>query len=321
MRMIVKVGIDSTEYAAGLKKMESGLASVGKTIAGAFSIGVVTNFIRTVANAAGEIADLSDQLNITTDEVQRLQAAADRSGVSFDKYASALSKVRKLQADAAAGDKSAKDKFKAAGIDPSQGSFSILQQLGALPDEQAFEILDAKSARLKKSLSDLGKLPSVSIISEEDVNKIDRAQDGLASIWRLAKALAAKPIAGLAGLADPNYFRDDNAWRKHAALKVPTGRFKARDTGEMFGPTAAEAQIQAMNNANRVDQFSTLEDLGKMNASKRFSPINLGDRANVGGFFGPNADVNRKMQQNIESMNNEIKAISKVVVSTAQTAP
>ena len=54
---------------------------------------------------------------------------------------------------------------------------------------------------------------------------------------------------------------------------------------------------------------------------ERFSPIDLGDRANVGGFFGPNADVNRSMQRNIESMTKDMKEVTKVVVGAAQTAP
>jgi hypothetical protein len=45
----------------------------------------------------------------------------------------------------------------------------------------------------------------------------------------------------------------------------------------------------------------------------------MGDRANVGGFFGPNADLNRSMQRTLASMDQSLKTIEKSVSTTMNT--
>lgn len=68
----------------------------------------------------------------------------------------------------------------------------------------------------------------------------------------------------------------------------------ARSTDEYAGPTDAEALLAIIRNAKIGRQYSTLDDLEKIRGRK-FSPISMGDRANIGGFFGPNADLNQKL--------------------------
>lgn len=325
-RLVAKLGIDSTEYDAGLKKAESGIEGwskrIGGYLAGAFTVGALVEFTKSVAHAAGEVADLSDSLGITVEQVQALKRAADLSGVSFDKYANALGKIRKLKADAAAGDAAANAVFSKTGLNPRTDDFTLLQQIGGLPDAKAFEILDAKSARLKNSLNEINQIPKVQLMTSENVQILDRAGDSLGEIWRTVKALASIPLAGAAqALLDGSWVQNNRAWQRHSALPLPTGRIQGRDSGEFFGPTDAEAQIQELNRirGTKPGRFSTMEDLLSRG---RFKPINMGDRSNVGGFFGPNADLNSKMQRlgsNVESMAKAMDEVAKIMKGATQS--
>lgn len=325
-RAIAKIGIDASEYEAGLKKAESGMEGwakrIGGYLAGAFTVGALVEFTKTVAHAAGEIGDLSDQLGITVEQVQALQRAAEHSGVAFDKYAAALSKIRKLKADAAAGDATANGIFAKTGLNSRTDDFTLLQQIGGLPDAKAFEILDAKSAKLKNSLSDINKIPKIELMTSENVQVLDRAGDALGDMMRSLKAMASIPIAGVArAILDGSWVQNNRAWKREAALPIPTGRIQGRDSGEFFGPTEGEAQIQELNRIRNTKsaRFSTMEDLlGR----GRFRPINMGDRSNVGGFFGPNADLNSKMQRlgsNVESMAKAMDEVAKIMKGATQS--
>lgn len=318
-RLVAKLGIDSTEFNAGLKKAESGvsssMAAIGARVAAAFSVTAIAAFAAKVASAAGEIADLADQLGITTEEVQKLQRAAERSGVSFDKYAATLAKIRKLKADAAGGDASAQAKFSKAGLNSNDSDFSLLQQIGGLPDAQAFEILDAKSAKLKNSLSQINDIPKIELMTDENVQALDRAGDSLGDMWRTLKAMASVPLGSTArAILDGSWVANNRTWKRDGPLAIPTGRFKGRDSGEFMGPSDGFAAIQAERNAraDQGQQFSTMDDLARLQ-SRKFSPISMGDRANVGGFFGPNADLNQKMTRLAAD-------VSKIATSTAKTA-
>lgn len=317
-RLVAKIGIDASEFNAGLKKAESGvsasMATIGARVASAFSVAAIGAFIAKVANAAGEVGDLADQLGITTQEVQALQRAADHSGISFDKYAAALGKIRKLKADFANGDTGAAKTFASTGLNPNDSELSILQQIGGLSDAKAFEILDAKSAKLKNSLKDLSSIPPIQIISPENVDALDRAGDALGDIWRTLKAIGSVPIGATArAILDGSWVKTE-PFIKHDALPIPEGRFKARDTGEFFGPeemlgpTKAEANLQVNLRNQRRSQMPG-----------QFSRIDMGDRANVGGFFGPNADLNRSMQRTLASMDQSLKTIEKSVSTTMNT--
>lgn len=328
-RIMGKLSLDSSEFTAGLKKAESGatasLAAIGSRVAAAFSVAAVTAFVTSVAKAAGEIGDLADQLQITTAEVQALQKAADHSGVSFDKYAAALSKIRKLKADFAAGDAGAIKTFQKTGLNPNAGDMSLLQSVGGLPDAQAFEILDAKSARLKNSIAAIKALTPIELIDDNTIQKLDAAGDRLGDMWRVIKAMTAKGTVttidagrGLGITIDEvlsSFFGIRSAMDQRnngRALPLPNGP-KGIATHQEFLTRTGMPEGFTMNGRSS-------ELVGPMpKMPGQFSRIDLGDRANVGGFFGPNADLNRSMQRTLASMDQSLKTIEKSVSTTMNT--
>ncbi len=316
-RLVAKLGIDSTEFNAGLKKAESGISVIGQRIAGAFSVAAITAFSASVVKAAGDISDLSESLGITVEQVQALQIAAEHSGVAFDKYAAALSKIRKLKADATGGDKTALGVFASTGINRNDSDFSILQQIGNLSESKAFEILDAKSAKLKNSLAELGKVQPIELMTKENVDALDRASDKLGDMWRTLKAMSSVPLGGIArAILDGDWMGGSGgAWKKEGRLEIPKGATKAEKKSALDESWRQFLEDPLTLGSNIVGHHSTMSDLEALR-SKKFSRIDMGDRSNVGGFFGPNADLNSKMQRlssNVETMAKSIEAIAKVV--------
>ena len=113
LSMLFKVGADATgaerAMAAAAKKGEAAFQSMGKEIngrlSGMFTAGAILDgakaFMHMMRDTADEIQDLSEQLELSTDDVQRLQVAADKAGVKFGVMASAMRTVEDLRTAAA----------------------------------------------------------------------------------------------------------------------------------------------------------------------------------------------------------------------------
>lgn len=314
-RLVAKLSIDSTEFASGLKKAESGVSALGQRIATAFSATAIAAFAASVAHAAGEISDLSESLGITVEQVQALQIAAEHSGVAFDKYANALSKIRKLKADAAGGDKTALGVFSKTGLNANDSDFSILQQIGSLSESQAFEILDAKSAKLKNSLAELGKVPSIQLMTKENVDALDRGADRLGDMWRTLKAMASFPLGGAArAILDGDFLGGSGkAWIKEGRLEIPKGATRADKKAALDESWRQFLEDPITLGSNIEGPHSTMKDLERLKSRDGFSRIDMGDRSNVGGFFGPNSDLNRSMQRSLVSIDKQLKEINKTI--------
>lgn len=205
-RLIAKLGIDSTEFNSGLKKAESGLSGFAKTMGAAFSTAAILAFIKASADLAGEISDLSDELNISTDEVQQLKRAALESGIAFDKFAAALTRVRKAKNEAISGDKSAVQAFRNMGIDPNQPDFQLFKQVGQSGTPAAIEMLGKGGYRLLDAMSKIHELGPATVISEENARLLDNAADSAHKLWDILKSITAntvaKPIGWLGAISE-----------------------------------------------------------------------------------------------------------------------
>lgn len=321
-RIVANIGINSSEMEAGLKRVQSlatsAMNAIGDRVKQAFTAAAIEEFIKKVARAAGEIGDLADQLNITTAEVQALQKAADHSGAPLERYLTLLSKIRKLKADFAAGDEGAIKTFNRAGLNPNASDLSIMQALGTMPDEQAFAILDAKSAKLKKSLGEIQQLGPLEMIDDASIQKLDAAGDKLGDIMRVVQALAAK---GLGGMLSGRRFGFDGAESIARAIKG-NGINKSLSNGEsaeMYGPPEFGSIFDSKDKLVPGAVIQNAIPAAKKEIAGKFARIDMGDRANVGGFFGPNADLNRSMQRTLASMDQSLKTIEKSVAATMNT--
>lgn len=320
-RIVANIGINSSELEAGLKRVQSTATSamnaIGDRVKQAFTAAAIEEFIKKVARAAGEMGDLADQLNITTAEVQALQKAADHSGAPLETYFRLLSKIRKLKADFASGEEGAVKAFGRAGLNPNASDLSIMQALGTLPDEKAFAILDTKSAKVKQSLVDLQKLTPIEMVDDESIKKLDTAGDKLGDIMRVIQALTARGIGGLLsgrsiGQTAAGIFGDIH--RKRIVESLSKG-----ESAEMYGPEEFGSIFDSKDKLVPGAAIHNAIPADKKVSLGKFARIDMGDRANVGGFFGPNADLNRSMQRTLASMDQSLKTIEKSVSTTMNT--
>ena len=89
--LITKLSLDGVGFQRGLQQAGKSADSFGQKItsglkgqiAGAFAVGSVLAFARATFNAAGNIKDMADRLQINTDRLQEFEAAAQNSGIKF----------------------------------------------------------------------------------------------------------------------------------------------------------------------------------------------------------------------------------------------
>jgi hypothetical protein len=194
--------------AAFSKNAEKQVAGIGKEltgrIAGAFAAGAVVSavggFIQSIRGSVDEIKDLSDQLEISTDDVQKLQKAANDVGVKFGVVTTALQKIEAMRAQALTGDKKAIGIFDALGANANDSALSILQRAAEESSKSteknaaAFELLGKKAVILKNLVTELRNQGPIKIIDDDQIKQIDQVQGQLEETQRLMKAAGAGPL-------------------------------------------------------------------------------------------------------------------------------
>jgi len=106
------LGMDNKQFKAGMrdsqtqaKSFQGSIASIGRTIAVAFSIGAVVAFTKSVIGFASEIRHTADNLNVSTDALQSLNSVALKYGVTVEDLQKGLAKLRQSQGKVVEGDK------------------------------------------------------------------------------------------------------------------------------------------------------------------------------------------------------------------------
>lgn len=219
MILQIKLMADATgadrAVAAFSKRAGAYVGSIGSELksqlAGAFAAGAVIAAVRSfgahVVETVDNIKDMSEQLGVSTDEIQRMQKAANDAGVKFTVISGALQRIEALRSQAASGDKSAGNLFAGLGIDPTQGtSLSILTQAveaaanGAKENALLFDLLGRKAGILKGIVGELKSQGSIELITEQQIQTIDKVNARLVEAKRRL-TVAGTPLMA-AGIED-----------------------------------------------------------------------------------------------------------------------
>jgi hypothetical protein len=313
--IFARLTLDSSAFEAGMKRAESSIASLGKTAARYFTAGAIGYGLWSLGkqafNLGGEIADLSDQLGITTDEVQALQKAARESGIEFNKYAEAVVKVKKAKAEALSGNQKALDMFNILGVSPRAGILDILRAAGGAQSAEqlvaVFDLIGTKSGKIKSSLAEIKALGPAELISSENAATLDKAGDQIAQIKNDLLVIAAKamePTVGFyaqaisrANQINPRTGRpygigaamyltmaesmgDSSINRKYKALPLP------EKDPFMFGEFnwgGATVNVKEGRRRRRLER--EIEKIKEEGAGLSFRSSSFNDRASIGGFF------------------------------------
>ena len=209
---LAKLGLDTTDFQAGVKRAQSSATGLGKGIAdslkrendsikgalaGMFTVSAARSYFGDLKNIVDEIKDMSELLGVSTDEVQRLQKASAEAGQNFGSVVTAFQRIEQMRAQAMTGDKRASGIFGLLGIDPSKGTgIDILKAAidassrGAQENAAAFELVGKKVTGLKLIVEELQRLGPIKLIDESQLDAIDSA------IKRQEEAMRQLKIAG-----------------------------------------------------------------------------------------------------------------------------
>jgi hypothetical protein len=230
LSLLVKIGVDSSQFETGVKRVEgigsrfgsnfsSAITSkLGKVFGATAVIAGVTAFAKKVTESADEIKDLAEQLNLSTDQIQRLQILAGETGITFDKFGSVLNKFEQVRIKATQGDEDAIKTLKALGFTTKDINDVQIQTIdGAIKAGEAYKasgnsaeasaaMVDLYGLKLKAAgaaIADYKTTGGRMLMQESDINTLSNANNLLAEQFRIIKNLASPTIAvGVKATAD-----------------------------------------------------------------------------------------------------------------------
>jgi len=222
---LAKLGLDTTDFQAGVKRAQSSATGLGKGIAdglkrendnikgalaGMFTVSAAKSYFGDLKNIVGEIKDMSELLGISTDEVQRLKRAAESSGQSFKVVVSAMQKIEQMRAEALTGDERSGRIFGMLGINPESSPMEIMQKAvkatGGTAQESAaaFELLGRRVGNLKLVIDELSNVADARIIPEADIIAMDENVKKFEAAWSefviVGAPIATALVRGLTAL-------------------------------------------------------------------------------------------------------------------------
>ncbi len=203
-------------FRAGLSRMLSmttaAAGRIGNSLSGAFTIGALAMFGKSVTDLAGDLKDTSMALGMTTDELQGQQAAFATAGVSAEEYRAAMGKLTEAQQAVLGGDEKMRGAFEALGISFDQVANSSIGELlfkmadgfkNADDHGKAFaatvDILGKGGKKMAAGLAEGRKERSdaATKMSPSAVNTLEKAADDATEGFRKLKAAAGNAFAAI----------------------------------------------------------------------------------------------------------------------------
>lgn len=204
-----KLSLDSRGFGGSLRKAGSQVESFGSKftklrgmIGAGLALGGITTALKEFTAAADEIDNLSTRLGIGTDEVQKFQLAADRTGQSMETVADAFKTLKVRSQEAAAGNEILQKQFEALGISQEdleggniEGMFDTLNStLTDSPNRLeklavAMKLLGEPVERLVPILDEYNKTYD-QVISNDNLTALDKLGDKSGKTWDRMKTTA-----------------------------------------------------------------------------------------------------------------------------------
>lgn len=346
LSLLVKLGIDSSAFEMGVKRAQSVgerfgssfKSAVTSKLGAALSVAAVGAFTKNIIESADQISDLAEQLNLTTDQIQRLQILAGETGVTFEKFGSVLNKFEQYRLKATSGDEDAIKTLKDLGFTTEQLYDAQISSIdGAVKAATAYrdsgrsaetsaamtEIYGLKLKVAGAALADYGTTSDRMLISEGDINVLAKANTLLDEQLRIIKGLAAPGIAAgvtatadaLKGITQPSESFIDRAQR---AVRKAEQRIELQKSDEYLA-----RKVQSAISAERKTKFGgpTPPPIGTPEFEAVKGPsFNLGGAqdplARIGGFTGFQSTQDLAIRQAIEQTL-QLKQINKNTSKTA----
>ena len=257
--LITKLSLDGVGFQRGLQQAGVQADAFGKKIgvglksqiAGAFAIGSVTAFARSVSQTVGNIKDMADRLNLSTDAVQRLELAGKTSGVQMGNIETAITKlfdgIQDGSKDAIAGlSKLGLSASDVAGKSFNETFTTISERLLAVSDSAlqaniAMDLFGSKGGlKVLQVLREMQSAEQWPLFSDDQIQKIDEAGDAMVFAMRQAELAAATAYTEIARVMEA------------FAIMAATGK-SPREVGvEMARQDAERAEINRRGRPGRM---------------------------------------------------------------------
>lgn len=350
LSLLVKLGLDSTAFEMGVKRAQSVGEKFGNSfksavtsrLAGAFSIAAVTGFAHSVAQAADRVGELADQLNISTDDVQKFQMAAQLYGVKFEAVASAIARINDARTAAISSEGAQRAAFEKLGMsvqqlsDRSLGSEQVLVLLGEKLNENknnaqmmaaATDLLGLKLTKAAMAAGTIKDLGTIDLFKEQDIKNIEKFNDQMDILIKktqVQSVAAANASANAAKLAFDLFSLTSAGQATIFASKIATsplavGLDLASGSSRLLGQAAPEVTGKAEGLTGKEgDRFIPPELILAAVRGEKFSLGGSQDSlARIGGFTGFQTAQDTAIKQAIEQTL-QLKQIAKSTEKTAQ---
>jgi hypothetical protein len=252
-------GVDKAKGAFGA--FDFGIKSLGAGIAGAFTVGAVINFGKSVVELGSQITDLSQRTGLSVEAVQEFKYIADQTGSSIDTFALATSK---LSDKLVSGEKGTVNAVKELGLSladlqrlsPEQAFTQIADAVGKIPDpmkqtqlamdlfgKSGTEILPAiKSgfSDLRQEARDFGQ-----VLSKESVAALDDFGDRFGRLMSGLKVVAAQTAISISDSLT-------SGWKRFLDAVAEGIQSGPAGFGAGFGRSAITSGIQARERTSDI---------------------------------------------------------------------
>lgn len=284
--LLAKLGLDWTDFRTNVKRAESLMDRFGKNVLGsvqgqlasAFSVGAVTAFAHSVIEAADRVGDLSDQMSLSVEDVQKLDIAASRSGVQVEQLGQAFLKVGEYRRKAGEGDYDAVQMLEKMGVslqdiqnrslsnkDIAQKVFDWYLKTNKTAKDQAdvVDVVGLKAEKLVAAFKALQDLGPVKLFSKEDIDAISQFNDGIAEMKRNLQVAAAPAVSWWAGVMKQRNETEQKPDTKFYHMSM-IGAIAAAFAGDADGAKtqgATKEEVKAASEALKAQKAESKTDL------------------------------------------------------------
>lgn len=335
-KIAAQLAFDGTRFKAGLSEAKSLASNFGKDltsglkgeIAGIFGAGALIAFTKSSLEAIGAMKDGAEQLSITTDEFQRLEIAADNSGLKMENLTGSFRSFVNNRKAAVESNEELRKAFGRLGFslddlqNPQKNFVDFLMSanvaLQNMSPEQKTRALNDMSdtlgkigPRLQGFVDELEKAKNASIVPESAINDVDELEKKIKSLGRtirntvaeIAVDVADRPFA-LEGAGNPVLAPILRLMRRRAQNQARQAN-AGRQTGEQFGPNQPEAKAlfeDKILTGSLNDALSTQLDLEKA----------------IFGFKLKQLDAEGQRQAQLEKLNQDAQQLADREAEVAQ---
>jgi len=272
LSIMARFGMDATGFKAGIKQVESASKGLSRdlngnlkgAIAGAFGTAAIVAAGKATMDYAGQIADLSERLGVSTDALQEMDFAARLTGTNLETFTGFLEKLSVSREEALQGNDELRDSFARLGVSledlRTKRLEDLTRQIGRAIQggdvQQLMPALKGVGGRgagalvptFKMGLEEAGHQARAAnaIISAEDIAALDEAGDQFSALFQIIRAQLAPAMIWLGEAAiDAVYGIRAAAAALGEAFTVFTPANIARFLASGMNPFAAAAQIGA----------------------------------------------------------------------------